>query len=151
MRSMRVVEWLGFDPNFWNRNALLSGFDYRVINNPKLGTNFNNLFFLLKGFCTVTHFQDCFKIDSSRRSSQKSACLLHRTSSHVRGSCSRGRVRLYYICFLIRSTYSHDREHHFGSCGIHGISDHNTCSSFEPDDGHISVLLFRSVAHDARR
>ena len=74
----------------------------------------------------------------------------HRTSSHLRGSCSRGRVRLYCICFLIRSTYSHDREHHFGSCGIHGISDHsdNTCSSFEPDDGHISVLLFKSVAHE---
>ena len=75
LRSMRVMEWLGFGPNFWNRNALLSGFDYRVINNQKLGTNFNNLLFLLKGFCTITHYQDCLKKkDSSRRSSQKNAC-----------------------------------------------------------------------------
>ena len=69
-----MMEWLGFGPKFWNRNALLSGFDYRVINNQKLGTNLNNQLFLLYGFCTITHRKDCFKKDSSRRSSQKSAC-----------------------------------------------------------------------------
>ena len=74
LRSLRVVEWLGFRPNFLNRNALLSGFDYCVINNEKLGTNFKNQLFLLYGFCTITHCQDCSKKDSSRRSSQKNAC-----------------------------------------------------------------------------
>ena len=68
------MEWLGFGPNFRNRNGLLSGFDYLVINNQKLGTNFNNLLFLLKGFCTVTHCQDCSKKDCSSRSPQENTC-----------------------------------------------------------------------------
>ena len=67
------------------------------------------------------------------------------TSSHPRGSCSRGRVRLYRNCCLIRSTCSCGRVHYSSTdCGICGISDHY-------DDGHISVLLFNVVAHHVRR
>ena len=154
LRSLRVVEWLGFRPNFRNRNALLSGSDYRVINKEKLGTNFNNLFFLLKGFCTITHCQDCSKKDSSRRSSQKNACHSCTVPAVTYAALAPEVECVFPFSASLFATPTH-LIGNITSAAVAYTASVTTVTTraagFDPDDDHISVLLFSSVAHDARR